>query len=382
MTDKLYYKDSYIKDFVATVISCAPDGDGKYRIILDKTGFFPCEGGQNADKGTIGHANVIDVADGDDVIHITDAPLAVGEEYFCKLDWDNKLRNLQNHSGEHIVSGLICSKYGYDNVGFHLGNEITVDFSGYVDEEGLREIERLANEAIIKNIKIKVEVVNEEKARKLKYRSKKEIKDNIRIVTIKGYDKCACCAPHVNYTGEIGQIKILDFIHYKGGVRIWLACGFEALDDYIQKHNSVKAISNLLSANQAEVVSAVNRLLDTISEKNMIISSLKDELLEIKLGSLDFCEGNRAVFESDGDMNLMRKYANAAVKLTGGAFGVFGGNDDIGYKYIIASTSIDLKAKSKEINVALNGSGGGSPTMIQGSANTTRSKIEEYFKNI
>ena len=192
MTEKLYYIDSYIKSFFATVVSCSPRDDGSFDVVLDKTGFFPCEGGQSADRGFIGEASVLDVIDGEDVVHVVDASLNVGQSYKCEIDWNNKLRNLQNHSGEHIVSGLICSKYGLDNVGFHLGSEeVTLDFSGFVDEEGLREIEQLANEAVFSNIKIKAEVFDAEKAKGISYRSKKEIEGDIRIVTIDGYDVCA-----------------------------------------------------------------------------------------------------------------------------------------------------------------------------------------------
>lgn len=383
MTEKLYYSDSYITNFSAKVISCTSREDGNFDVLLDRTGFFPCEGGQNADKGVIGEADVIDVFDGADVVHIVDKALAVGEIYECNIDWNNKLRNLQNHSGEHIVSGLICSKYGLDNVGFHLGtDEVTLDFSGYVDDEALREIELLANKAIVMNIKIKAEVLSVEEAKERTYRSKKEIKEDIRIVTIDGYDVCACCAPHVNYTGEIGQIKILDSMHYKGGVRIWIACGFDALRDYTEKHDSVKAISQLLSLKQNEVLAGVNRLIDTISERNAKISLLKEELLELKLKELEHSPVNIVVFESEADMNFMRKYANCGVKLTEGVFGIFGGNDYDGYKYIIASDARDLKSLSKDINSALRGNGGGSATMIQGSAKATKAEIEKYFDTL
>ena len=287
---------------------------------------------------------------------------------------------MQNHSGEHIVSGIICSKYGLANVGFHLGrDEVTLDFSGYVDEQSLKEVERIANEAVISNIKIKAEVVSKEETTKLNYRSKKEINDDIRIVTIEGYDACACCAPHLSYTGEIGQIKILDSMRYKGGVRIWIACGFDALQNHCEKHSAVKEISRLLSQKQNEVVEGVSRLLDTINEKNAKISSLKEELLDLKLKELEYCSGNRLAFEAEADMNFMRRYANSAVKLCEGIFGIFGGNDEVGYKYILSSEKIDLKARAREINQALTGNGGGTATMIQGSVRATRAEIEKYF---
>ncbi len=380
MTEKLYYSDSYIKKFSARVVACARRDDESFEVLLDRTAFFPCEGGQNADRGFIGDAVVLDVIERDEIIHVVNSPLDIGVEYECSIDWDNKLRNLQNHSGEHIVSGIICSKYGLDNVGFHLGrDEVTLDFSGYVDDEGLMEVERLANEAVISNIKIKAEVVSKEESEKLTYRSKKNINEDIRIVTIDGYDACACCAPHLNYTGEIGQIKILDSMKYKGGVRIWIACGFDALKNHNERHSTVKEISRMLSQKQNEVAEGVSRLLDTINEKNAKISSLKEELLDLKLKELEYCSGNIIVFEVEADTNFMRRYANSAVKMCEGIFGIFGGNDGAGYKYILASDKIDLKARAKEINRALGGNGGGSVTMIQGSVSAKRAEIEKYF---
>ena len=258
MTEKLYDKDSHLKEFSATVLSCEKSGEN-YSVILDKTAFFPEGGGQESDRGDIGEAAVLDVRIvSGEIIHCTDRPLNIGEEYACTLNWDRRFRNMQNHSGEHIVSGIVHRLYGLNNVGFHLGAEMTVDFDGAISREQLLEVERLANKAVFQNVPIRAYYPDEKELKALDYRSKLELTENVRIVDIKGYDLCACCAPHVKKTGEIGLIKILDSFKNKGGERIFIKCGIDALDDYNDKYLNVQKISNLLSVKQYEAALAVD----------------------------------------------------------------------------------------------------------------------------
>lgn len=381
MTEKLYYTDSYIKEFNANILSLEKETDGSFKCVLDKTAFFPREGGQSCDFGTVGDANITDVREKDGIItHFLDKKPSDMSDVKCKIDWNKRFRNMQNHSGEHIVSGLIFSMYGFENVGFHLGHEdVTIDFNGVLSEEELSLIEYKANEAVIKNIEIIAQFHAKEEADKIEYRSKKEISENLRIVTIEGYDVCACCAPHVSYTGEIGLIKLLDSIHYKGGTRLHIKCGFDALADYSLHYKNTKSISNLLSAKQHDVFLAVSRLSQALNEEKVKSSELRAEILRLKTEKLEYCDGSRLIFEKDADINFLRNYVNIAVKSTAEICAAFSGDDARGYKYIMASENVDLRAKAKEINSALSGNGGGKDSMIQGSIMASEAEIRAYF---
>ena len=236
MTEKLFYQDSHRSTFTAIVQEVRPSGNG-YEIILDRTAFFPEGGGQSSDTGSLGGVSVSDVQEIDGkIIHYTDGPLVEGTEVEGCIDWTERFSKMQQHTGEHIVSGLIHKIYGYHNVGFHLGTDsVTLDFNGVVPKEKLHEIEQLANEAVAKNLPVQVLYPTDEELSKISYRSKIEIEGQVRIVVIDGYDVCACCAPHVKQTGEIGLIKLVGMQNYKGGVRISMLCGFRALEDYYQK---------------------------------------------------------------------------------------------------------------------------------------------------
>ena len=244
MTEKLFYKDSHLAEFTATVQSCEQE-EKYYKVVLDRTAFFSEGGGQSADTGILDGVKVFDVQEKDGILyHMTEKPLKIGNTIEGKIDWDERFSKMQQHSGEHIVSGLIHQKYGYNNVGFHLGQDaVTMDFDGVITKEQLKEIEFLANEGVAKNLDILVDYPTEEELDKITYRSKIEIEGQIRIVTIEGYDVCACCAPHVKKTGEIGLIKLTNVQNYKGGVRITMLCGFRALADYNEKETSVRKVS-------------------------------------------------------------------------------------------------------------------------------------------
>lgn len=382
MTQKLYDIDSYIKEFDATVISCE-ETDGKYTVILDKTAFFPEEGGQTCDAGTVDGIDVLHVAIKNNVIyHTLLSPLEVGKNVNCKIDFEHRYYNMQHHTGEHIISGIVHKLYGYENVGFHLSREdMTVDFSGELNREQLDEIEILANKAIYECHNIKAYYPSPDKLSSLSYRAKLDFYENVRIVDIEDIDMCACCAPHVKNTGEVGIIKILDFMRYKGGIRLHAKCGLAALLDYDKKYKEGYSISTTLSVKQDEIFGATKRLLETIDSYKSNMYKLKCEMRELKLASLEYTDGNICLFEDNADMNFIRSYVNEAVKKCGGMCGIFAGNDADGYKYIVASEHIDLKEISAQMKAKLNSRGGGSSIMIQGSTCAFREQIEDFFKN-
>ncbi len=380
MTRKLYYEDSHMAQFTATVLSCQPIGE-QYEVILDQTAFFPGGGGQLPDTGYMGTAKVIGAKEqGEDVIHIVSAALEVGSVVECRLNWNQRLRRMQNHSGEHIVSGIIHQKFGYENVGFHMGDDfVTIDYSGELTPGQVYDIEREANLAIAANVPVHCSFPDKETLDTLEYRSKKELQGAVRIVTVEGYDTCACCAPHVSHTGEIGMIKIYSQMRHRGGVRLTMLCGLDALDDYNARCANISAISGLLSAKPMEVSKATARLWQEHEDLKQKMANLYRKMTAEKIAALSPCEGNMVIFEEDLDMTNLRELINAAKEKCSGIAAGFIGDDEHGYTYILGSKSVDLRANSKAINAAICGKGGGQKEMIQGTSTATKEVIRAYF---
>ena len=366
MTRKLYDLDSHRRDFSATVLRCDPDG-ARYAVVLDQTVFFPEGGGQPADTGALGGARVLDVQLlPDAIVHYTDAPLAPGAQVRGQIDWPQRFRRMQGHSGEHIISGLIHKEYGFDNVGFHLGEDaITMDYSGELTWTQLMHIEQLANEAVYRNVPIRTE-----------YPAPEQL---AHMVTVEGYDVCACCAPHVSHTGEIGAIKFTSLMRHRGGVRVTILCGSDAEADYREKSAQVAALSAQLSVRQADVVPAVQRLLDEIAQRKAAAAELERRLNAQRLQLLRETPGSICVIDRFDDPAAMREFVNAGMLLAGGVCAAFTGSDADGYRYIIGSRTVDLRTEAKTINAAISGRGGGKPTMIQGSCTAPAAAIEAFF---
>ncbi len=381
MTEKLYYTDSHLFTFEAVVTDCR-EGKGGWLVELDRTAFFPEGGGQSADTGSIGPARVRDVHEKEGhILHYTDRPLTVGECYSGKLDAEQRHRRMQNHSGEHIVSGLIHGLYGYENVGFHMGEEcMSMDYSGELDETQIATVERLANEAVRANLPVRAWFPEPGELAQLPYRSKKELSGAVRLVSIPGIDLCACCAPHVRYTGEVGIVKILNAERHRGGVRLSVLCGLDAWEDYRRRQESVAAISALLSAKRDAVAGAVERLLaerDALKER---VAALSLRLVESLADAQPETEGNLCVFNPGLDEIASRELCNRLMERCGGFAGVFGGSDETGWRYILGSRSVDLRAHAREINAAMQGRGGGRPEMIQGQAAAPEAVIRAFFE--
>lgn len=380
MTQKLYDLDSHMSRFEATVLSCEERKE-RWHIVLDRTAFFPEAGGQTADTGRIGEAIVSDVHEkGGIITHIADRPVETGKLVPCELDWEVRFRKMQNHTGEHIVSGITNRLYGYSNVGFHLGSEdVTLDFDGELTREQLNEIEYLANKAVSRDLSVTVVYPSPEELAEMEYRSKLELTENVRIVTIEDCDRCACCAPHVGSTGEVGLIKLLDFARHKGGVRIHMQCGLDALDDYREKYRNIQSISAQLSAKQHETAQAVTRLLEEHERVKFSAGAWMGKYVELRLQTLVCTGRNLCVFEDDMNAEGLRGLANGMTALTDGVCGAFSARPDGGWNYIIASRTVPLRSKAKRINEALSGRGGGTDEMIQGSAACAREQIEALF---
>lgn len=380
MTEKLYDYDSFLSEFTSTVLSCEKSENG-YKVTLDKTAFFPEGGGQFSDTGMIGKTAVFDVqTDGGEIFHYCENEVAVGSTVNCKIDFKKRFRNMQNHSGEHIISGLVHSLYSYENVGFHLGkNEVTLDFNGVLTKEQLRDIEIKANEAVIEDVPVTAVYPTKEELEKINYRSKKELSGKVRIVTVEGYDTCACCAPHVKHTGQIGQIKILDFSKYKSGVRVYIKCGFDALCDYNEKYDEILKISNLLSVPQNETSLAVENLISLNKELKSELNKIKTEKELEKIDSLPYTDGNFVFFTTTDDNAVLIEMVNKAKEKCDKTICILSGADETGYRYVMYSKSPDFDNISKQINTSLNGRGGGRNGMMQGRFSAARTDIEKYF---
>lgn len=380
MTKKLYDEDSHLSVFTARVLTCAPAGEGRWAVLLDQTAFFPEGGGQLPDQGTLGGAQVLDVQETEEgILHTTDAPLEEGTEVTGELDWPLRFRRMQCHSGEHVISGVAHSLYGCTNVGFHMGeNEIILDFDKELTQDQLDTIEETANRIIWSDRPITAEYPDPAVLKDLDYRSKLDLTENVRIVTIPGCDVCACCAPHVAHTGEIGMVKLLSSMRHRGGIRIWMAAGELAWRDYRTKQDNVAAISAALSVQQHETAQGVARMKAELEALSQTLKETKMALAAEKCKALPETEGNLVLFEADLDSQSMRTLVNAGMERCGGICALFVGQDGQ-YRHVMGSKTVDLRAQSKAIHQALGGKGGGQPTMIQGSVTATRAQIEAYF---
>ncbi len=387
MTEKLFYQDSRIRKFTARVESCRETEKNQYEVVLDRTAFFPEEGGQYADSGRLFQGEqeipVLDVQEKNRIlIHYTEKALQEGTEITGEIDYEERFSKMQQHTGEHIVSGIVHRRFGYNNVGFHLGNEeVTMDFDGMLTMEQIREIEREANEAVAANVEIQVLYPTKEELKDIAYRSKMEIEGQVRIVRIPGWDTCACCAPHVTATGEIGIIKLTGAIKYKGGMRVSMLCGFRALEDYNRKEESVIAISRKLSAKPETIVEAVERLEKEIQAGKEKIIRLQEQYIKGILAGVKPEDTCVLLFEEELDPAAMRSFVNDAMEITTGICGVFIGNEEEGYRYVLGSKEQNINAIAKEMNQAFNGRGGGKPPMVQGSLKAAKENIEEFLKN-
>ena len=386
MTEKLYDTDSYLYEFDCKVISLYSDEDYIY-IETDRTAFFPEGGGQTCDKGTLNDINVenVQLTDGRIWHYIKNneenaEKFTVGTSLLGKIDAKKRFSDMQQHSGEHIFSGIVNSLYGYNNVGFHLGSEVvTLDFDGELNEDDICKVETLVNNAIWRNLEIKVTFPSDDELTKIKYRSKIEIDGQVRIVEIPGVDICACCAPHVKFTGEIGIVRVVNFERYKGGTRVSILCGERALYDLRHKLKQNRLVSNLTSAKQDETAAAVERLKNENEKLKYDIVGLTRELLSLKCQSIA-PEDRIIVFDSKLEGKLLQDFAISIMDKASDFAACFCGENG-SYRYSIVSKSVNLQPLCKALNTAFSGRGGGKPEIVQGSITTgTQEALTKFLK--
>ena len=393
MTEKLFYQDSHLGEFEAEVISCEPfsDASGKktlklWAAELDRTAFFPEGGGQYADTGILGGVRVVDVQEkGEHVLHLLEGPLEPGSHVTGTIDWEERFMKMQQHSGEHIVSGLVHSWFGYNNVGFHLGSEdCTMDFDGELSKEQLAGIEREANRAVWKNLEIQTLYPSKDELDGMEYRSKIEIEGQVRIIVVPGYDVCACCAPHVSRTGEIGLIKLTRVQRYKGGARVTMLCGVRALEDYTVKQEQAGEISALLCAKENEIAESVRHLKEESDSLKYELGEKEKKLIAAKADMIPKDGKPVCIFTDDVEGDSMRLFMNLVLEAGHGVCAIFHGNESDGYRYVIGSRERDGRQMNmrdfvKEFNAAFNGRGGGKPEMVQGTARGSEDEMREWI---
>lgn len=387
MTRKLFYEDTKLVDFTGIVQECHADEKKRgYWVILDQTAFFPEEGGQSADKGTLNGEEVLDVQIKKDVIqHLVKTALTPGSMVEGHVDYDRRFDFMQQHSGEHIISGLLHTHYGFTNVGFHLSErEVTLDMDGVISLEELRGIERKANEIIWKNLPVNATFPPKEILSGMQYRSKIEIEGDVRIVEIPGVDTCACCAPHVASTGEIGIIKILRVQSHRGGVRITIACGGRALGDYSCKIDVCDEAGTKLSVPEEKILSALDKLQNDFAALKYTANGLTEQLLtqQVKLLPPPEVSANALLFVAMNNNLAIRNTVNALTERYSGYCGIFAGNDESGYTYIIGSKDRDCREMATLLRERLSAKGGGTAPMIQGNVQSTAETITQVFNTL
>ncbi|MBR7178224.1 MAG: alanyl-tRNA editing protein [Oscillospiraceae bacterium] len=378
-TNKLFYADTHLAEFSALVVDCF-EGKQGFEIELDRTAFYPEGGGQAADKGTINGIEVLHVhEDGERVLHRMPQPLPIGETVEGTVDYAHRFDLMQQHTGEHIVSGIINARYGYHNVGFHMGWEsITIDFDGIIPPEELPELERLANGAIYQNIPLKIWTPSPEELPGVFYRTKRELPWPVRIVNVPGYDSCACCGLHVERTGEIGLIKLFSCVRFRSGSRIEMLCGQRAFDFLSRNYEQNKQVSAAFSAKLLETGDAARKMNGLLEEQKRRIGELETEGFRAAAARCSGL-GDVLLLREGLDSVGVRKLADLTAEVCGGTAAVFSENPGGSFAYCLLRKGGDLRSFNKAMTAALNGRGGGKPECQMGSVRCGREAVLKHF---
>ena len=385
--NELFYTNPYLREFDATVVACT-EGKKGFEVVLDNTAFYPEGGGQPADLGTLGEAKVSDVRRQNGVIvHFTDKALEVGATVHGVLDWERRYDNMQNHTGEHVLSGVINHAFGYENVGFHMHDDaITIDMDGPMTDDDVKAMEKAANDMIKADIAVDISFPSAEERAAMGFRSKKELTGKVRIVNIPTADCCACCGTHVKSTQEVGIIKVLSASKHRGGTRIEFVCGDRALRDFTKKHDEVIKVSRLLSVKPDEVAAAVEKTLQTLVARDERIAQMNQRYFEMKTTMLPADQTILTLFEEGLTPFELKLFATQVAEskkaqVTALLAPAAAAAGTVVYNYVIAWDDARLREASKTLNQRLNGRGGGKD-MVQGSFKATRAEIETAIAEV
>ena len=379
-TRKLYYENCLLREFTAEVLSCEKCEKG-FAVILSATAFYPEGGGQACDLGTLGEARVLDVQEREEaVVHYCDCPLETATTVTGVIDWQRRFDLMQQHTGEHMVSGVIHKRYGWHNVGFHVGSEVvTIDFDGIVPQEDLPAIEAEVNAGIWADLAVRCWYPSPEELPNVGYRTKKQLPWPVRVVEIPGFDKCACCGVHTERTGQVGLVKLFTSVGCRGGSRLEMACGRRALEMLNQVFDQNRQVSQAFSAQIFETGAAARRMNETLEQEKLLYGALQKKLFRFVAKSY-VNYGDVVHFEEGLDSVQIRELADAIADSCGGFAAVFSGSEETGYGYAIVTRAGDLRPLGKALNTALNGRGGGKPIFQQGRVLAPKARIEEFFR--
>lgn len=378
-TEKLYYQDPFLTEFTASVLACEA-AKGGWRVVLDRTAFYPEGGGQPADHGVLGDAGVTDVHEKDGVVyHTCGAPVEPGTAVAGTVDWARRFDHMQQHSGEHILSGILCGRFHCDNVGFHLGAEtVTIDYNADITWEQALEAERLANETVWADRAVEVAYPSPEELAALRYRSKKELAGRVRIVTFPGADCCACCGTHVLRAGQVGLVKVLSCQKFREGVRLEILCGRRALDYLSAVYDQTRTIAQSLSVKPRDAAAAVERLEAELSAARLRQAQLEERVFE-DIARENAGRGDVLLFQPPMKPDSVRRLADAVAQRCGGLAAVFAGEGDRYAYALVRPDGGDISPLVKSLNQALRGRGGGRNGFAQGSVQAEESEIEAFF---
>ena len=379
-TEKLYYQDPYLTAFTARVLSCEKSKSG-WAVVLDRTAFYPEGGGQPADHGTLGAVRVTDVHETKGVIfHTCDSPVEIGTQVAGAVDWPRRFDHMQQHSGEHILSGLLCSLYHCDNVGFHLGADtVTIDYNAELTWEQVMAAEKAANEVIWQDTPVDITFPAPDALARLNYRSKKALTGQVRIVAFPGADCCACCGTHVRRAGEVGIIKVLSCQKFREGVRLEILCGSRAYRYLSQVYDQDRAVAQLLSVKPQDTLAAAERQAEELAAAKQRMTELEDQLFSLRAQALTD-RGDLLLLEPPTRPDGARKLADAAAKASGGLAAVFAGAESSYVYALVQADRADISPLVKRLNAALSGRGGGRNGFAQGSVQADRTAICDFFR--
>ena len=375
---KLYYADAFLREFDAQVLSCRPQGK-KWLVQLNQTAFSPEGGGQPADHGVLGGAKVTDVQEQEGLIlHTCDKPLPEGASVHGEIDWARRFDHMQQHSGEHIVSGMLCAAYGCDNTGFHLGeSSVTIDYNADIPWEGVLDIEARANRYIWENHPFEAIYPSAQELAALPYRSKKELTGRVRITRFPGADCCACCGTHVAYSGQVGLVKFIGWQKFRDGVRLELLCGQRALAYLALNWEQNAAVGRSLSVKPGKTVEAVARLQGELQAAKARCAALEEQSFA-RLAQEHRGAGNVLLVQPAMEPDSVRRLCDAVSQSCGGRCAVFAGEGG-SYKYAVIHPGQDISALVKSMNTALHGRGGGRDGFAQGSAACTEEELRRFW---
>ena len=379
-TEKLYYQDPYLTAFTARVLSCEKSKSG-WAVVLDRTAFYPEGGGQPADHGTLGAVRVTDVHETKGVIfHTCDGPVEIGTQVAGAVDWPRRFDHMQQHSGEHILSGILCGDYHCDNVGFHLGADtVTIDYNAELTWEQVMAAEKAANEVIWQDTPVDITFPAPDALARLNYRSKKALTGQVRIVAFPGADCCACCGTHVLRSGQVGLVKFLSVQKFREGVRIELLCGKQALDYLSRTWAQARDIGQSLSVKPVDAGAAVERLKGELAETKARCAALEEAVFAADAREYTG-KGDALLFRPAMKPDSVRCLADAVSKTCGGLAAVFAGENGYFHYALGRADGTDISALVKTMNAALHGRGGGRNGFAQGSVEAEQGAIEAFFK--